>query len=308
MAGFSATRVYRGVTYHIDVRRVRPGNGVALVADGSPVAGTCVPFRRRAEPRLTSRCGLATDRLDTRGRFVIRDFQEQRPFASFLPGIAGPLGIPIWAFYVNRGQGIASFGIENKDGAIVEFQPANKAYQTVSYTGFRTFLRVARDSETRNYEPFGVGGIPRPAAERHMAIGMNEFEIVETDPDPSLRVSVLYFVLPGESFPGLVRQVTLENTGDRALDLELLDGLPQIVPYGATNALLKDMSRTLEAWMEVTNIAQGIPYYRLRTMAGDETEVEELTGGFFYVAWAGQSGRPCRCSWIRRACSARIPG
>ena len=234
---------------------------------------------------------MATDRLDTRGRFVIRDFQEQRPFASFLPGIAGPLGIPIWAFYVNRGQGIASFGIENKDGAIVEFQPANKAYQTVPYTGFRTFLRVARDSETRNYEPFGVGGIPRPAAERHMAIGMNEFEIVETDPDLSLRVSVLYFVLPGESFPGLVRQVTLENTGDRALDLELLDGLPQIVPYGATNALLKDMSRTLEAWMEVTNIAQGIPYYRLRTMAGDETEVEELTGGFFYVAWAGQSGQ-----------------
>ena len=57
--GFSATRVYRGVTYHIDVRRVRPGNGVALVADGSPVAGTCVPFppAGRAEVNVEVRLG-----------------------------------------------------------------------------------------------------------------------------------------------------------------------------------------------------------------------------------------------------------
>jgi cellobiose phosphorylase len=41
--GFLATRVYRGVTYHIDVRRAGAGNSVALVVDGTPVAGTCVP-------------------------------------------------------------------------------------------------------------------------------------------------------------------------------------------------------------------------------------------------------------------------
>lgn len=232
---------------------------------------------------------MANDRLDARGRFIIRDFSTQRPFASFLPGIAGPLGIPMWVFYVNRGQGIASFGIENKDGAIVEFQPANKAYQSAPYTGFRTFLKVGRDGERCHYEAFGSPETPPPGADRHMAIGMNELEIVESRPDLGMRVSVLYFTLPGESFPGLVRRVTLENTGDRALDLELLDGLPQVVPYGATNALLKDMSRTLEAWMEVTRAGQGIPCYRLRTMAGDETEVEELAGGFFYAAWAGQS-------------------
>lgn len=32
----------------------------------------------------------------------------------------------MWVFYVNRGQGIASFGIENKDNAILEFLPANE--------------------------------------------------------------------------------------------------------------------------------------------------------------------------------------
>ena len=81
--------------------------------------------------------------FDPLNRFVIDDYDAAPPFASFLPGIAGPLGIPLWAFYVNRGQAIASFGVDSKDMPIMEFQPANKAYQTVPYTGFRTFIKVA---------------------------------------------------------------------------------------------------------------------------------------------------------------------
>ncbi len=82
--------------------------------------------------------------LDFSGRFVISDYAARPPFAGFRPGIAGPLGIPPWVFYVNRGQAIASFGVESKDGAIVEFQPANKTYQQVAFTGFRTFIKLAR--------------------------------------------------------------------------------------------------------------------------------------------------------------------
>ena len=76
--------------------------------------------------------------LDPHGRYLFDAYQDQRPFASFLPGIAGPYGIPLWVFYVNRGQAIAGFGIESKDSPIMEFLPANKAYQAAPYSGFRT--------------------------------------------------------------------------------------------------------------------------------------------------------------------------
>ncbi len=78
--------------------------------------------------------------LNDQGHFIIKNYQNKKTFASFLPGIAGKLGIPIWAFYVNRGQGIASFGSENKDSSIMEFYPANKSYQNVATKGFRTFF------------------------------------------------------------------------------------------------------------------------------------------------------------------------
>ncbi len=66
--------------------------------------------------------------LDADGSFVIEDFQHAKLFADFFPGVSGLYGIPLWAFFVNRGQAVSSFGIESKDKAILEFQPANKAY------------------------------------------------------------------------------------------------------------------------------------------------------------------------------------
>ncbi|NNK47233.1 MAG: hypothetical protein HKP01_00005, partial [Gemmatimonadetes bacterium] len=80
--------------------------------------------------------------FDDTQRFILESFASGLPFSSFLPGIAGPLGTPMWAFYVNRGQGIASFGIGNKDNPIMEFLPANKSYQSAPLTGFRTFLKL----------------------------------------------------------------------------------------------------------------------------------------------------------------------
>jgi cellobiose phosphorylase len=41
---FTATRVYRGVTYQIAVERAGAGNNVSLVVDGRPVAGDIVPL------------------------------------------------------------------------------------------------------------------------------------------------------------------------------------------------------------------------------------------------------------------------
>ncbi len=41
--GYRATRIFRGVTYHIRVQRAGQGHAVSLVVDGAPVEGTVVP-------------------------------------------------------------------------------------------------------------------------------------------------------------------------------------------------------------------------------------------------------------------------
>ena len=101
----------------------------------------------------------ATDRsvnyaLREDGAYLITEYNRAKPFASFLPGLAGLDGVPMWVFYVNRGQGVCSMGIEDKDHAILEFMPANRAYQLAATQGFRTFVKLGADAPVPFYEPF----------------------------------------------------------------------------------------------------------------------------------------------------------
>jgi hypothetical protein len=223
-------------------------------------------------------------RFDPSGRFVIEDYDRAPAFASFLPGLAGPLGIPLWAFYVNRGQAIAAFGIGDKDAAMMEFQPANKAYQAVPLTGFRTFIKLGGPA-SRLYEPFSAVA-PSAAARRRMIVGMSEVEVEEVSAEHGLQVNAAHFTLPGEPFAALVRQVTIRNTGVAPVELEVLDGLPALIPYGITDTQLKAIGRTVEAWMAVCNLDAGLPFYRVGATIGDEAEVARVEAGHFYLPFA----------------------
>ena len=72
--------------------------------------------------------------------FVLRDYNQKPPFSSLLPGVAGPQGVPLWCFYVSRGQCVASFGADERDGAMMEYVPAAAAYEDTARKGFRTFI------------------------------------------------------------------------------------------------------------------------------------------------------------------------
>lgn len=228
---------------------------------------------------------MGTFSLDTNNRFIISDYQNQRPFSSLLPGIAGPMGIPMWVFYVNRGQAITSFGVENKDHPIMEFQPANKAYQVTPFRGFRTFIKIIQNDNQIIYEPFAPSSQDKI---QQMIISLNRLELLEQHPIYHLRIEVMYFVLPEERIAGLARQVKITNLAERPVQLEILDGLPVIIPYGITNKDLKEHNRTIEAWMDVYNQEDNVPFFRLRSTPGDTAEVKHIRAGNFALASAIQ--------------------
>ena len=66
-----------------------------------------------------------------------------------------------------------------------------------------------------------------------------------------------------------------------------------MIPYGVNNFLLKEMGRTVEAWMEVFNLEKNVPFYRLRASVIDRAEVETYQAGHFAVAFV-EDGKPLR--------------
>ncbi|MFA6217068.1 MAG: cellobiose phosphorylase [Candidatus Omnitrophota bacterium] len=231
--------------------------------------------------------------LNAANEFVIENYNLAKPFANFFPGIAGKYGIPMWAFYVNRGQAIASFGIKDKDNAILEFQPANKAWESVFSHGFRTFLKVMTKQSFRIYEPFRCGFVNESyVVSNKMVMTSYGLRLEEINRTLGLRITVEYFTVPQDSYAGLVRNVTISNLSKSAKSIELIDGLPQIVPFGVNNFFLKKMSRTIEAWMVVENLKSGVPFYKLSVDPADKPEVVHIEQGNFYLGFHYENGSP----------------
>ncbi len=243
-------------------------------------------------------------------QFVIENYNFAKPFANFFPGIAGKYGVPMWVFYVNRGQAIASFGTKDKDHAILEFFPANKAWQLVSLQGFRTFIKIFTllDKSTSQdkhyltgftdkkfvlYEPFhnGFTNLGYHLTNR-MFITSSDLVLEEENLSLGLKIKVEYFTIPNDSYSALARIVTIQNLNSKTKKIQLIDGLPQIIPYGVSNLFLKKLGRTIEAWMNIENLQNGVPFYKLDVDPTDRPEVIHINEGNFYLGFYYDRGRP----------------
>jgi hypothetical protein len=222
--------------------------------------------------------------LETDGRFCMEDYNQAKFLAGFLPGIAGPKGIPIWAYYINRGQCLAGFGFSNKDGALQEFVPADKAAWYTGCRGFRTFLKVRVNGAESFYEPFQIGNPLRWNITNRLTIDSAEISIVEFNHDLKIEVQVTYFALPGEPAGGLFRKTAIINHQSHAIRITAVDGLAIILPAGYNNFWAKNMGATIRAWMMV-QLNTGIPFYQLKYLADDVPELLPVQHGHFFFGY-----------------------
>ena len=203
--------------------------------------------------------------------FILKDFDIKKPFSSFLPGLAGIKGIPLWAYYTNRGQGIMSVGSKDKNGSIIEFNPACIGYEKVTTQGFRTFIKI----DGKLIEAFGTriensNGIENSNIERTMYITGASFKIEEINKDASYKIEVNYFGLPNMPIGALVRRVKLTSLKNQKI--EIVDGTSQVLPQGVSNGAYKDCGNLMRSWMDVYYMKEKTPFYT-KDVLGQNNEV-----------------------------------
>jgi hypothetical protein len=286
----------------------RGGDGSSAA---SPSAGdtTPAPFHNRLQED-------AAKLYDDNGRYILEDYDVRPPFSDFLPALAGYYGKPLYAFYVNRGQAIASFGVKSKDYPIMEFQSANVAYQVTALTGFRTFIQGYRSRKRgmgfrkdstkpekkqqflvepfsalqSQFRPDGDDTKTVPAPKRYMYVGSNELQLREIDRKHGIETNASFYILPEEDFGAFSKRTTVTNLDEHApLTISMLDGLTKMEPAGGEEMgeYLKMMGRTLEGWMGVYqpyNDTISMPFYRLSTQPGDAASVTVQEAGHWCLS------------------------
>jgi hypothetical protein len=220
--------------------------------------------------------------LEPDGKYRISNYDKTPAFSSFLPGVAGPEGVPLWCMYVNRGQAIASMGTSDKDHAIIEFLPATWAYQLVGIQGFRTFCKI----DGSFYEPFqNCFEKEKSCPQRTMWIEPNCLHLEEKNSELGIAFNVEYFSPVNQPLASLVRIITLKNISNKSKTISLLDGLALIIPAGMKDFNLKSMRRLSEAYASVRLLKKSIPFYSSKVVAHDEAEVSSVDYGHFYASW-----------------------
>lgn len=222
------------------------------------------------------------DYIDQEGFYTIENYDKKSSFSSFLSSISGLKGIPMWAFYINRGQAMSSIGIGNKNNSIMEFFPANEAYKMISTNGFRTFISI-NDSEY--YEAFSVTENNR---NRLLKIKNNEIKIIEVNEDLGLDIEITYFTVPNEDFAAMGRRLKIVNKNNNDIRIKVIDGLTSIFPYGVNNSAYLEMSNTLRSWMEA-KVEKNVGIYKLRATTEDTTEVGDVENYYFYTSFDKKS-------------------
>lgn len=231
-------------------------------------------------------------RTTPEGLFLVEDYNWKPSFSNFLPGIAGKTGIPLWAYYVSRGQCLCSAGVRDKDNQILEFLSFNRALQVVGQQGFRTFIRTGGG---KIHEPF------QKSRDRNirqtLAVASSELTLTERAPRRGLETEAVYFTLPGEEYPALVRVLSLRNITSKTLEGEVVDGAARILPFGCDLEILQTTARHIEGMIGVFE-AGGVPVFRLKQSPADVERIEEIRRGNFFAAFtAGRSG-PDKTSYI----------
>ena len=221
--------------------------------------------------------------FDQNNAFVIEGYDKAKTFASFLPGIAGLDGIPMWSFYVNRGQAMGSFGVRDKNGAIMEFFPANILCRNVERQGYRTFIRM-QGATHEIFSPLSADDVTRT-----MYVEANRVSVREDNRTLGLRVTAGYFTLPHEDIAAIVRTVRIESLDGAPKQFELLDGLPQLLPSGVGNGDFQAMANLMKAWFDVFNVENRIAFYKVRASTGDTEEVAQVRDGNFFFSFCSQS-------------------
>jgi len=211
-------------------------------------------------------------------RFVVESYNWAKPFSNFFPGIAGKWGIPLWAYYVSKAQGVCSLGVHDKDHAILEFLSFNKACQAVGKEGFRTFIRL---DGARVYEPFQK--VENEAITQWMIVSSHELELHERNAELGLETTVVYFPLVNMPLAGLIRLVTITNGAQETREAEVVDGVARVLPYGVTFDHVKVIARHIEGMMDVLDV-EGVPLFRLKQTPADVEEVRKIEAGHFYCS------------------------
>jgi hypothetical protein len=197
--------------------------------------------------------------------YAIRNVDRMAPF--FISVISSA---DHWLFVSSTGGLTAGRG--SPETALFPYIPVDRVHESFPHTGPKTLLRVQADGHRQLWEPFNHERESRFSISRHLYKNMLGNKLCFEEVNHDLKLTFRYTWMTSDRF-GFVRRCELRNMGGRAMRVDLLDGLQNILPAGTPRLAQTNASNLVDAykWNEL-DAATGLGIFTLYSGVSDRAE------------------------------------
>ena len=178
-----------------------------------------------------------------------------------------------WLFTTSSG-GITA-GRANAENALFPYYTEDKIRDGAAFTGSRTILLVKRGDRTYLWEPLHPYGNPVYRTERSLYKSRFGNALIFREENYDLGLRFEYGWRTSDRF-GFIKTSSITNTGSGSIEVDILDGLENLLPYGASTQTQNELSCLLDAYKRAElDASTGLGMYTMSSTLSDKAEPSE---------------------------------
>ena len=215
--------------------------------------------------------------LEGEAYFRIPDSDSLRPFFMSIVSDSNH-----WMFISSNG-GLTA-GRKNAEYSLFPYYTDDKITESADITGSKSIFRVTRNGNTHLWEPFSNRMQGAYRIQRNLYKNIHGNKIVFEEINQDLEMAFRYQWASSNLY-GFVREARLTNQGNAAIQLSMVDGIQNILPFGVGADLQNRQSNLVDAYKRSELLeGSGIGIYALSAIIVDRAEPSEALKA--NIAWS----------------------
>jgi len=215
--------------------------------------------------------------VDNQAYFQILNVDSMRPFFMSIVSSSNH-----WLFISSNGG--LSAGRKNAEVALFPYETDDKITESAENTGSKSVFQVKQEGKSVVWEPFSVRNTGKYNTQRNLYKNVYGNAILFEEINHDLNLTFQYQWSTSHSY-GFVKRSRLINNSSRQVDVSILDGLQNILPYGVGSMLQTQRSNLVDAYKRnELEKESGIGIFALSAIIVDKPEPSEALKA--NIAWS----------------------
>ncbi len=178
-----------------------------------------------------------------------------------------------WMFISSNG-GLTA-GRKNSEYALFPYYTDDKITESTDTTGCKTILRVVKNQQEFIWEPFSIRSEQLFKCQRNLYKSRYGNKIIFEEINNDLLLSFQYEWNSSNEY-GFIRKVSLKNLAETDVQIKIIDGLQNVLPYGVGSDLQNSTSNLVDAYKRTELLPNtGLGIFALSAIIVDKAEPSE---------------------------------